>query len=120
MHSAPGDSGVLCSVLCFQAILDCVAMLRNRVELKKTTELVKGTSLETIESQTQQDSKNKNLENHAKGRRSEAAPTGEQARALLEVMAGAAMAQAPTRSVLTIRAKVHRTDSDGFELVNIL
>ena len=85
-----------------------------------------GTSLETIESQTQQDLLFNNLDKYAETRRSQAAPAGEQARAMLEVVAVAAMAQAATLSILTLQdedttdathgAKVHRTDSGGLEV----
>ena len=62
---APGDCGVLCSILCFQAMLG----LRNRaatLELK-TTEFVKETSIETIVSQTPQELLCKSLEKLRRG-----------------------------------------------------
>ena len=68
----------------------------------------------------------KNLENYAETRRREGAPVGEQVRAMLEVVAEAAMAQTETQSMLALQdgdttgttrgAKVQRTDGDGFEV----
>ena len=60
------------------------------------------TSLETIESQTQQELLYKGLENYADSRRSETTPAEVQARAMLEAVAQAAMAQAATQSMLTV------------------
>ena len=87
---------------------------------------MKGTSLETIESRTQQELLCKSLENLAVTRRSEVAP-GDQARATLEVVAEAAMARAATQSIMALQdedtidttrnTKVQRKDSDGFEVV---
>ena len=83
---------------------------------------MKGTSLETIESQTQPELLYKGLESHAEARRSEATPAAIQARAVLEAVAEAAMDQAATQSMMAVpdtthRAKVRRTDSDEYEWV---
>ena len=71
--------------------------------------------------QTQQDLRYKGLENYAETQR------GDQARAMLEEVAEVAMVQA-TQSMLVLldegmfdttrKAKVQRTNSDGFEMVN--
>ena len=114
---------VLCSILRFSKTFGT-----EFEELKwDTTSLVKGTPLETIEGQTQQELLYKNLENYVVTRGSEVALGVDQARAMLEVVAEAAKAQAATQSMLALqdedttdavrRPKVQRTDRNGFEVV---
>ena len=64
---------------------------------------MKGTSLETIESQTQHEYLHTNLENYAESRRTEAAPVGKKGRAMLEAVGGAAVAQTATQSLLALQ-----------------
>ena len=105
------------SFLHFTCLNSCISLwFRSRLDL-----------METIESQTQQELLYKGLENYAETRGSEAAPTEIHARAMLEAVAEAAIAQAATQWMLalqdedttdtTLQAKVQKTDSDGFEVV---
>ena len=88
----------------------------------KTTEFVKGTSLETIESQTQQELLYKNVENCAENRRSEPALGEDQARATIKVVAGGFRPGLRLNrcwpcgmKIRQVRpVKVQRTNSDGF------
>ena len=70
--------------------------LGSRNQSEKTTSLVKGTSLETIESQTQQELLYEDLENSAVAR------NDDPARTMLVQIAEAAVAQAATQSLLTL------------------
>ena len=83
--------------------------------MEKTTDFVKETSLDTIESQTQQELLYKGLENNTE-------PRGDQARAMLEEVAEEATAQAaqamlalPHENVIDTTRKAKRTNSDGYK-----